>query len=236
MFGDLPKLGPGSDADTLRIFRDLPDARFEVVVDAGCGTGRQTLVLAKELGVPVDAIDSHEPFLRTLMRRAATAGVEHLVRARCMDMKDIPGVFPRIDLLWSEGAAYNIGFADALSVWSRAVSPGGFVVLSELAWIRDHAPDAAREFFASCYPDMRHTADNIGIAERAGYRVLKARTLARQAWMKGYYDVLAPRAKSLADHSDPDVRELACGIAREIDVFEASEGSYGYVFYVLQRQ
>lgn len=235
MFGGLAKLGPGSDAETLRILRDLPDARFDVVVDAGCGTGRQTLVLAKELDVPVDAVDRHEPFLRTLMRRAAAAGVESLVRPHCMDMKDISGAFPAIDLLWSEGAAYNIGFADALTGWASAVRPGGFVVVSELAWTAEHVPHLTRAFFASAYPGMRHAADNVGIAERAGYRVLKAHILPRQAWLEGYYDVLAPRARSLADHPDPAARELAREIIREIEVFEASDGSYGYVFYVLQR-
>ena len=91
---------------------------FGVIVDAGCGTGRQTLALAKELGTTIHAVDSYEPFLSDLARRAAEAGVEHLVQTHCMDMKDIPDIFPHIDLLWSEGAAYNIGFANALTLWA----------------------------------------------------------------------------------------------------------------------
>ena len=42
----------------------------------------------------------------------------------CMDMKDIPSAFQDIDLLWSEGAAYNIGFTNALSSWATAIKPG----------------------------------------------------------------------------------------------------------------
>jgi hypothetical protein len=45
-----------------------------------------------------------------------------------MDMKDIPQVFQGIDLLWSEGAAYNIGFANALATWAPALAPGGLRV------------------------------------------------------------------------------------------------------------
>src|SRR5688572_10598685 len=104
----MAKLAPGSDAETLRLLRSLPRRHFGVVVDAGCGAGRQTLVLAWELGTPIDAVDAHAPFLAELERRAAGAGLAHLVRTHAMDMKEIPSVFPRVDLLWSEGAAYNI--------------------------------------------------------------------------------------------------------------------------------
>src|SRR5262245_42579984 len=89
LFGGMEKLGPGSNADTLHVLRLLPKRAFRVVVDAGCGAGRQTLALVKELGTPVHAVDSYEPFLSDLVRRAREAQVEHLVEAHCMDMKDI---------------------------------------------------------------------------------------------------------------------------------------------------
>jgi hypothetical protein len=51
----------------------------------------------------------------------------------------------------------------------------------------------------------------------------------------GYYDVLAPRARTLLNHPDAAVRDFAAETVREIEVFDRSEDSYGYVFYVLQR-
>ena len=133
LIGGMGKLGPGSNSDSLHVLGLLPKKRFSVIVDAGCGTGRQTLALAKELGTPIQAIDSYEPFLIHLKQRAKEMGVEHLVRTHCMDMKDIPRVFQDIDLLWSEGAAYNIGFSNALASWSPAITPDGFAVVSELS-------------------------------------------------------------------------------------------------------
>ena len=234
LFGGMEKLGPGSNAHTVHVLRLLPKQSFRVVVDAGCGTGRQTLTLAKALGTRVHAVDSHEPFLNDLARRAREADVEDLVQARCMDMKDIPQVFRDIDLLWSEGAAYNIGFPDALAIWAGALTADGLAVISELSWLKQPAPDAVREFFRSGYPDMRSVQDNIEVAERAGYKVLTTHTLPGQAWVEGYYDVLAPRAAALADHPDPSVRAFAAETVREIEVFHSSGDSYGYVFYVLQ--
>ena len=235
LFGGMEKLGPGSNADTLHVLRLLPKRGFRVVVDAGCGTGRQTLALARELGTPVHAVDSHAPFLSDLAQRAREAGVEHLVQAHCMDMQDIPQAFQGIDLLWSEGAAYNIGFPNALATWAPALSLDGFAVVSELSWLKEDAPGAVKEFFRSGYPDMRSVPHNTAVATRAGYKVLTTHTLPGRAWVDGYYDILAPRAKSLLDHPDPGVRDFAVETVREIEVFQCSEGSYGYVFYVLQR-
>src|SRR5438034_10816074 len=141
LFGGMQKLGPGSNADTLHVLRLLPKQRFRVIVDAGCGTGRQTLALAKELSTLVNAVDSHEPFLDDLVRRAQEAQVGHLVQAHCMDMKDIPQRFHGIDLLWSEGPAYNIGFPNALTTWAPALTLDGLAVISELSWLKEPAPD-----------------------------------------------------------------------------------------------
>jgi SAM-dependent methyltransferase len=235
LFGGMEKLGPGSNADTLHVLGLLPKPGFRVVIDAGCGTGRQTLALAKGLCTLVHAVDSYEPFLSDLVRRAEDAQVGHLVRAHCMDMKDIPQAFQGIDLLWSEGAAYNIGFRNALATWAPALAPDGLVVVSELSWLKEQAPDAVREFFRSGYPDMRSVQDNIAVAERAGYKLLTTYTLPRQAWVDGYYDILAPRAKGLLEHPDSSVRAFAADTVQEIEVFGSSEDSYGYVFYVLQR-
>jgi hypothetical protein len=71
--------------------------------------------------------------------------------------------------------------------------------------------------------------------KNAGYKVLAVHTPPRDAWVDGYYDILAPRAKALLDHPDPSVKDFAAETIREIEIFECSEDSYGYVFYVLHR-
>ena len=65
--------------------------------------------------------------------------------------------------------------------------------------------------------------------------MLETYTLPRDAWVRGYYDILEPRARALVEHPDPAVRDFAVETVKEIEIFEYSEDSYGYVFYVLQR-
>jgi SAM-dependent methyltransferase len=235
LFAGMDKLSPGDDSLSLYVLRSLPEHRFEVVVDAGCGAGRQTFVLANELKTRIHAVDSHQPFLDRLRQRAKEKGVAQLVRTHCMNMKDIPSVFPPIDLLWAEGAAYNIGFANALTTWAKGIKPNGFAVFSELCWLREGVPDPVEEFFRSGYPEMQSVEQNIQTAEQAGYELFNTYTLPKEAWVNDYYDILQSRAKSLLNHSDIAVRDFAVETLKEIETFKIAEDSYGYVFYVLQR-
>jgi SAM-dependent methyltransferase len=235
LFAGMAKLSPGDNAETVRVLHLLPKREFNLVVDAGCGTGRQTLALAYELRTKIHAVDVHQMFLHQLTQRAHETKLEQLIETHCMDMKDIPAAFPRIDLLWSEGAAYNIGFANALETWRRALAPDGFAVVSELSWLKKDAPSAVEKYFRTAYPDMRDIEENIEVAKSAGYKVLTTRILPSKTWIEGYYELLAPRAQALLEHSESAVRTLAAETIQEIEIFDRSGESYGYVFYVLQR-
>lgn len=235
LFGGMDKLGPGSDAETLRVLGMLPVKSFNGVVDAGCGAGRQTLALARELDVAIDAVDSYRPFLDLLERRSAEAGLERRVRTHCMDMSGIPAKFDRVDLLWSEGALYNIGFAHALKHLRPCLSANGFLVASELCWLNEWTPAKVRDFFRGGYPDMKNVDENVALAENAGYRLLATHVLPRSAWTEAYYDVLKPRAEMLANHKEKAVRDFACDTLTEIDAFMTDNDSYGYVFFLLQK-
>ena len=87
LFAGLNKLGPGDNAHTRHVLRVLPQRSFNVIVDAGCGTGRQTLVLAAELNTLIHAVDSRASFLHELSHRARAAKLERQVQTHCMDMK-----------------------------------------------------------------------------------------------------------------------------------------------------
>ncbi len=60
-------------------------------------------------------------------------------------------------MLWSEGAAYNIGFSNALATWAPALIPDGFGVVSELSWLKEQAPDAVRQLTSTVDTDDRVT-------------------------------------------------------------------------------
>ena len=235
MYGGLDKLGPGTDEFTRQVLRDLPRQHFSRVVDAGCGSGRQTLVLAAALDTPIHALDNHAPFLRRLEQRAEALGLAQRVVTHCMDMAGLADAFQDLDLLWSEGSIYNLGFAGGLEAWAPALAEGGFLVASEMCWLDGTATSRVKCFWHAAYPGMGSVEQNCQSARAAGYQVLSTRVLPRQAWREGYYDILGPRAATLLQHEDATVRALAAENIEEIEVFDEAGDSCGYVFYSLQR-
>ena len=93
LFADMEKLSPGDDSLSRYVLRSLPRHRFELVVDAGCGAGRQTMVLASELGTPIHAVDSYQPFLNRLKWRAEEKGLAHLVQVMLLGRDGSSGGF-----------------------------------------------------------------------------------------------------------------------------------------------
>ena len=238
LYEGLPQQGPGSDALTLRALGSIqPLPPSPRVLDLGCGSGRQTLALARALRTRVLAIDNHEPFLRELERRAAGASLGPLVETRCADMGS-PGLAPgTFDLVWSEGAIYILGFADGLRAWRPLLAPGGHLAVSECSWLVEERPAEIAAFWQAAYPTMGSIPANCETAGRAGFEVLDAFPLPPSAWWDDYYRPLLARVEEL----EPEARHnevLAGAIAevrQEVELFERFGATYGYVFYVCRK-
>jgi len=58
-----------------------------------------------------------------------------------------------VDLIWSEGALYNVGVEPGLRVLRELLAPGGTIAFSELCWLAEPAEEPLR-FWQSAYPSM----------------------------------------------------------------------------------
>jgi len=101
IYGTLPRAGPGSTPDTLRALSLVPGRNPRMVLDAGCGPGAQTLVLAEALPkADILALDVTPQMVGEAARRCSAAGHGGRVLVREGDMLE-PGVPPAsLDLIW----------------------------------------------------------------------------------------------------------------------------------------
>jgi SAM-dependent methyltransferase len=235
---DIPREGPGSDAATRKTISLLPALpERPVVLDLGCGPGKQTLVLAAELGVPITAIDIHQPFLDRLDRAAEASGLADLITIRQADMGALDYPPESVDLIWAEGSIFIIGFQTGLTNWRRFLKPGGLAVASELAWLTDNPPAEAFDFLAAAYPPMTDVAGNIALAVAAGYSVWDHFNLPSEDWWTEYLTPLGVRAETLRARAalDPDLAQVLNEHDREADICRRFGDSFGYVFFLMRR-
>ena len=235
LFEGLPRQGPGSDACTREALRRLPalPARPRVL-DLGCGAGRQTLVLAEVLQTKVVAVDLHRPFLDQLEAAARERGLAQLIETRRADMAALDVPPASVDLLWSEGAIYLLGFEDGLRRWRPWLAPGGLAAVTECSWLGEARSDEATAFWREAYPAMGSVADNLARAERAGFAVCDWFALPPSAWWDDFYTPLLARIAELAPDADPALAAVIAETEHEIDFYRRHHDVYGYVFYLLR--
>lgn len=234
LHGACHRQGPGDDAITARVLSRLPDLPPSPrIADLGCGTGASAFVLAETLDDPVVCVDFMPQFIAILNERAKTRGLDHLIRSIVGDMAEFRHPEGPLDLLWSEGAAYNLTFAGALKAWRPMLKAGGLAVISELSWFGTPSDEAAA-FWAEAYPQLSDEATNVRAAQANGFEVLFIERLPAEAWRHGYYAPLANRADELEIGASETLSSVIDETRREIALFDRWGGSYGYTFYALK--
>jgi hypothetical protein len=139
-----------------------------------------------------------------------------------------------IDLLWSEGAIYFLGFEAGLRLWRRLLAPGGCLAVSECSWLGADPPADVAAFFRQGYPGMAGVEQNIERARAAGFEVLDHFALPPEAWWDEYYGPLQARMTRLAPDADPELAAVIAETRREIDLFRRYGDAYGYLFYLMR--
>lgn len=237
IFESLPRQGPGNEASTekaFQTFKGLPE-RPEIL-DVGCGSGSQTLVLAELTPGNITALDNHAPFVEILERAVQEAG--HAGRVKCVigDMESMDFHDGSFDLIWSEGAAYIMGFREALDAWKRLLRPNGYIAASELVWFKQPAPQEIADYFKEGYPDMKHYQEIYPVVESAGYKVIDYFPLPDASWWTDYY---TPARKKIAEmrrkYPGEDAQEVFDSFQREMDMHSRYFQYYGYGFYIMQK-
>ncbi|KPK39710.1 MAG: hypothetical protein AMJ69_04955 [Gammaproteobacteria bacterium SG8_47] len=234
----LPRLGPGNAESTLRALNlcvHLPDAPD--VLDIGCGSGVQTLILARAAKGCITATDLIPEFLVQLKAFVSKAGLQQRVRVCQADMNNLPFADATFDLVWSEGAAYIMGIDNALAAWRRLLRPRGYLVVSEACWFKPDPPEELKAFWAEGYPAMRGIVPNLDAARRLGWETIANFHLPTEGWTVDYYRPLKIRLPGFREAyaGDSDAQELADMTEYEMSIIERYPDFCGYEFFILRR-
>lgn len=110
-FSLVERQGPGSPEATIKALSFIDNLNENSkIADLGCGTGGQTMVLAQNAPGTITAIDLFPKFIEIFNDNARRLSLHNRVKGITGSMDELPFAKGELDLIWSEGAIYNIGF------------------------------------------------------------------------------------------------------------------------------
>ena len=232
--------GPGGGAETRKAI-DLamldPSAPLKIA-DIGCGTGASTMQLARSLNAKITAIDFLPDFIKVLKGNAENEGLINKINPLVCSMENLQFDDEEYDVIWSEGAVYNIGFEKGINDWRRFIKSGGLLVISEITWITSDRPFAIQEYWQSEYPEIDTASSKINILEKSGYSPVAYFVLPEHCWLENYYRPLQNSfAEFLARNSYSEKAQTIEEAEKiEIALYEKYRAHYSYGVYVARKR
>lgn len=231
--------GPGSDKETLKAldFISLPNGRELKVADIGCGSGRQTITLAQKINGQITAIDLFPEFLDELNEKSKNLGLTEKIVTLEKSMDDLLFESQEFDIIWAEGAIYNIGFENGVTIWKEFLKSGGFLALSEITWITNSRPKGIEDFWAQEYPEIDIASKKIKILEENDFTLEGYFNLSQESWIDNYYKPMEARFEAFLKRNRNS--ELAKKVVEEnkaeIELFHKYKNFYSYGFYIARK-
>ncbi|HOE57793.1 MAG TPA: hypothetical protein PLI20_09415 [Bacillota bacterium] len=114
------------------------------------------------------------------------------------------------DVIWSEGAIYNIGFEKGLSLWRKYLKDAGYIAVSEILWLTDTRPEEIEQYWVNDYSGIDTIENKLSVIEKCGYAPTAHFALDDKCWIENYYQPLLGNAESFLrkyDYAD-EVREF----------------------------
>lgn len=227
--------GPGSPDVTRRamVLAGLDGSRPLEIADIGCGTGGASLELARMLDARITAVDFLPSFLDVLRQRAQAQGLGRIMTLEA-SMDALPFTDASFDVIWSEGAVYNMGFEAGIAAWKRFLKPGGKLVLSEITWTTAARPQTITDYWTAQYLEIDTASAKLAVLERHGYRPEGYFLLPPCCWQEHYYGPLRERFPAFLDrhgHS-PQAAAIVAAEEKEMALYQKYGQFYSYGMYV----
>lgn len=231
----LERQGPGDSDFSDYIIAQLPELPSNPrIADIGCGAGAGALILAKKYRSKVKAVDFSKEFLDQMMHQARQEGLEDLIEPIECDMGNLGWEPESIDLLWSEGAAYNITFEGALEAWRPLMAADGIAVISEMNYFSNDVPEIVAQYMRDAYPGIKTEANNVDLINSLGFEILAVHRLPSKAWWDNYYDPLRENILALKNTNDEVMQAVIHETEEEMRFFKEHHKDYGYTFYIMR--
>ncbi len=234
-FSYLERQGPGSPGITLKALSFIDNlTEHSKIADLGCGTGGQTLVLAQNTPGHITGLDLFAEFINLFNQNAQKSNLQDRVTGIIGSMDNLPFEKESLDLIWSEGAIYNIGFENGLNIWKPYLKKGGYVAVSEASWFTPDRPEEIAAFWKDAYPGMDTIPHKVAQLQNAGYLPVASFILPENCWIEHFYSPQEEvKRKFLKIHAgNKTAEDFIANQQHESEIYYKYKQFYGYAFFI----
>lgn len=234
-YSSLERQGPGSPEITIKALSFIDKLTHESrIADIGCGTGGQTMVLGQHSQGHITGIDLFPNFINLFNSNASKRNLQDRVKGLVDSMDKLPFQNEELDLIWSEGAIYNIGFERGLNEWRTFLKTGGFIAVSEASWFTEERPKEIEEFWNKEYPEIDTIPNKLAQMQKAGYIPTGTFIIPENCWTEHFYapQVDAQEAFLKKHEGNKAAEEFIANQRHETQLYNKYKAFYGYVFYI----
>ena len=149
-------------------------------------------------------------------------------------MDNLPFRNEEFDLIWSEGAIYNIGFERGLNEWHRFLKIGGYIAVTEASWFTEERPAEINEFWMDAYPEIDTIPNKVAQLQKAGYMPVATFILPENCWTEHFYVHQAAMQEAFLKKyaGNRTAEDLVANQRHEALLYAKYKEYYGYVFYI----
>lgn len=230
--------GPGSPEITQKALSFIEGLdENSKIADIGCGTGGQTRELAKRTKGQIVGIDLFEKFITLFNQKAKAKNLTHRLTGRVESMDKLSFEDEELDLIWSEGAIYNIGFENGLRYWSQFLKKGAYIAISEATWFTNERPQEIEDFWMDAYPGIDTFPNKLKQLADCGYAPVAAFIIPEECWTEQFYaPQVAAQESFLADNKGNQFAEdFIANQRHEEKLYNKYKEFYGYAFYISKK-
>lgn len=231
--------GPGSIEETTRAFQltDLSSTDRLKIADIGCGTGASTMTLASLTSADLIGVDLFSSFLARLDQNTIENGFAGRIQSLKASMDVLPFQEETFDLIWSEGAIYNMGFEKGIKEWRPFLKKGGFLAVSEITWITPTRPQEIEDYWNSHYPEIAMASEKSSILEKNGWSLTGYFMLNTSSWLDNYYAPIEANFENFLKRHDQSAsaKAIVTAYKEEIQWFRRYKDFYNYGFYIAKK-
>ena len=237
-FSSVERQGPGSAETTIKALSFVEGLTDKsLIADLGCGTGGQTITLAQHTPGQITGIDLFPDFINQFNSNAEHFNLQDRVKGIIRSMDELPFRNEELDLIWSEGAIYNIGFERGLNEWRKYLKKGGYIAVSESSWFTDERPAEINDFWVDAYPEIDTIPNQVAKIHKAGYLPVATFILPATCWTEHYLALKIPAQKIFLEKyaGNKIAEEFSALQSIEEELYRKYKDFYGYTFFIAKK-